>query len=84
MLLSKNNATTDNLGNLTRPGTHLISVKKEGSVVTFSVDVDNDGETPDDMELTIADIEEHASFLHTKNTYLFFGGTGQFKSVSLK
>jgi TolB-like protein len=84
VVLTKNNATTDALGNLTRPGTHLFRITKEGSAVTFFVDVDNDGATDDDMELTIQDIKEYGPFLNSKNTFLFFGGTGQFKSVSLK
>jgi hypothetical protein len=35
------------------------------------------------MELTIPDLKDHAKTLTEKNTYLFFGGSGTFKSVSL-
>lgn len=69
------------VGACNKPGTHLFRVKKEGDSLTFSVDIDNDGESPEDAEYTIPDVKEFAPFLHEKNTYLFFGHGGLFKST---
>lgn len=66
-----------------RPGTHLFRISKEGDSVTFQVDVDNDGPSPDDSEHTF-NIRDTLPNLHEKNTYLFFGGGGVYHSVLLK
>jgi hypothetical protein len=67
-----------------QPGTHLFRITKEGPSVTLSVDVDNDGESPDDAEFVFPDVKEALPDVHGKNGYLFFGGGGVFKSVALK
>ena len=64
-------------------GVHRAIITKEGDAVTFAIDVDNDGRTDDDMELTVADIKAFEPALHSKNTHLFFGGGGAFKEVKL-
>ena len=64
-------------------GTHRAIITKEGDAVTFAIDVDNDGPTDDDMELTVPDIKAWAPGLHSKNTRLFFGGGGGFQEVKL-
>ena len=66
------------LGAIHKPGTHKISVIKSASAVTFKVDMDNDGESPDDIETTIPDFNEFAPYLHSKNGFLFFGGGATF------
>jgi hypothetical protein len=66
-----------------RPGTHLFRITKVGDNVTFQVDVDNDGESPDDSEYSF-NIRDTLPNLHEKNTYLFFGGGGTWHSVLLK
>ena len=84
MVLSR--ATSDaikGIGKISKAGTHRVSIVKDGDAVTFSIDVDNDGPSDDDLEITIPDLKEHAKTLNEKNTYLFFGGSGTFKSVSL-
>jgi hypothetical protein len=84
VLLARNITSTASLGTISRPGTHLVRIVKEGDAVTFMVDVDNDGPTDDDMEFTIPDIKQHASFLNSKNTFLFFGGGGRFVEVQIE
>ncbi len=64
-------------------GTHRAVITKAGDAVTFAIDVDNDGPTDDDMELTVPDIKAFESNLHAKNTHLFFGGGGAFTEVKL-
>ena len=64
------------LGAIRKTGTHKLSVIKSASAVTFKVDMDNDGESPDDIETTIPDFKEFAPYLHSKNGFLFFGGGG--------
>jgi hypothetical protein len=64
-------------------GTHLVRIVKVGSSVTFSVDVDTDGPSPDDIVHELPDIREYAPFLHEKNTSLFFGGAAVFRRVSV-
>ena len=84
VLLAKNGQGTEKMGTILRTGTHLVRIVKADDSVTFSVDVDNDGPTDDDMESTIPDIRQHAPFLNSKNTFLFFGGNGRFLEVSVK
>jgi hypothetical protein len=81
--LSKNQTTVNVFCKMPRPGTHLFRIEKTGNAVTFSVDVDNDGPTPDDGKYEIPDITAFAPFLHEKNTFLFFGAGGLFQSVAL-
>jgi hypothetical protein len=84
VMLAKNGNVINGLGSAPRPGTHLVRIVKEDASVTFSIDVDNDGPTDDDMETTISDIKEAAPFLNSKNMFVFFGGSGRFLEVSLK
>jgi mono/diheme cytochrome c family protein len=72
------------IGQIRRAGTHKVLIHKRDHAVTFSVDVDNDGESPDDFESTIPDISEYADYLHSKNGYLFFGGDAKFSNVKLE
>ncbi|MHC4250828.1 MAG: hypothetical protein ACYS9X_17010, partial [Planctomycetota bacterium] len=64
-------------------GTHRAIITKQGDAVTFAIDVDDDGPTDDDMELTVPDIKAWAPGLHSKNARLFFGGGGGFQEVKL-
>lgn len=64
-------------------GTHRAVITKLGDAVTFAIDVDNDGPSPDDMELTVANIKGMAPYLTSKNTRLFFGGGGAFREIRL-
>jgi len=73
----------DILGKVTHSGTHRVSIIKEGDLVTFLVDPENDGPTDDDMELTIPNIREFAPFFHSKNMPLFFAGSGTFLEASV-
>ncbi|EKK04519.1 hypothetical protein RBSH_00134 [Rhodopirellula baltica SH28] len=73
----------ENVGELATAGPHLVRITKQGNTVTFQVDSGNDGPTDDDFETTIADIEEFAPFLHSKNSPLFFAGAGEYIRVSL-
>jgi hypothetical protein len=84
VMLAKNGNVISGLGSAPRPGTHLVRIVKEGESVTFSIDVDNDGPTDDDMESTISNIKEAAPFLNSKNMFVFFGGSGRFLEISLK
>lgn len=78
---ARGDSTINKTCTLSRPGTHLFRIIKKGSAVTFVVDADNDGESDDDGEFTIPDIKEFAPYLHDKNTYLFFGNGGLYKST---
>lgn len=69
------------LTNLRSRGPHQFRIEKRGSAVTFMVDVDADGRSDDDVELTIPDIAEHAPFLHKKNSHVFIGGGALFTKV---
>lgn len=71
------------MGRLAAPGPYLVRLIKEGDTVTFQVDAGNDGPTDDDLETTVVDIRDFAPFFHSKNVPLFFGGSGEFLSVSL-
>ncbi len=71
------------LGRLTKAGTHRITIEKRGNAVTFTADIDNDGNTDDDLEITIPNLREYAPFLHSKNSRLFFCGNAHFTHVSL-
>ncbi len=73
----------ESIGTLTSPGPYLVRIIKEADGVTFQVDAGNDGPTDDDLETTVVDIREFAPFFHSKNVPLFFGGSGEFLSVSL-
>jgi FlgO protein len=70
-------------GNVRKPGPHRIRIQKAGSELTFHLDVDNDGESVDDLEMTIPDISEHAPFLNEKNSYLYINGGGVFTNPRL-
>ncbi|HUT90026.1 MAG TPA: trypsin-like peptidase domain-containing protein [Thermoguttaceae bacterium] len=71
------------LGKIKRPGTHLVRIEKKGGAVTFTVDVGNDGPGAEDIENTLPDVRAFAPDLHEKNTYVFFGGGGNFTETSL-
>jgi hypothetical protein len=81
--LGKNGQNVTAMGTIRRAGTHLVRIQKEGTSVTFMVDVDNDGPSDDDFETTVPDIKAEASFLNSKNMYLFFGGGGRYIEVGL-
>ena len=83
VLTASRGSTVNKTCTLSRPGTHLFRIIKEGPSVTFVVDADNDGESDDDGEYTIPDIKEFAPYLHDKNTFLFFGDGGLFKSTKV-
>ena len=70
-------------GKFTAPGTHRVRIVKQGVSVTFTLDVDDDGPSDDDMTRTFPDIRKVAPFLHGKNAFLFFGGDGTFSEVRL-
>jgi S1-C subfamily serine protease len=71
------------VGKISKNGTHRAIIEKKGDVVTFGIDVDNDGQSDDDLERTVPDIKAFGRFLHKKNTYIFFGGGGTFKQFRL-
>jgi hypothetical protein len=71
------------LGTIPKAGTHRASIEKIGDVVTFAIDVDNDGPSDDDLEQTIPDIKAFGPYLHKKNTYIFFGGGGVYHRLRL-
>jgi TolB-like protein len=71
------------LGAIATNGPHRLRIEKSGTAVTFSVDVDNDGKSADDVEFTVPDFQEFAPFLHEKNSYLFIGGGVVFQKVRL-
>lgn len=71
------------VGAISKDGTHRLTIEKSGEVVTFAIDVDNDGESDDDIEKIIPDIKAVGPFLHNKNTYLFFGGGGTFNRLRI-
>lgn len=70
------------LGRLTSVGPHLVRIRKRGDMVTFEIDADNDGPSPDDLQRAIPSIREFVPVLHEKNTHLFFGGAARFRSLS--
>jgi hypothetical protein len=91
MILAKTGAdgrlardSQQNIGQIRKSGTHKVSILKRDQSLTFAVDVDNDGSSPDDFESTIPDILEFAPFLHSKNGFLFFGGDARFDGVHLR
>jgi hypothetical protein len=47
------------------------------------LDVDNDGPSDDDLETTISDIKTFGSYLHKKNTFIFFGGGGTYHRLRI-
>ena len=71
------------LGKIKSAGTHLVRIQKKGDAVTFSVDVGNDGPSPEDIENTVSDLRGFAPNLNEKNSCLFFGGGGLFTEVGL-
>ncbi|MBC8288917.1 MAG: hypothetical protein H8E37_01240 [Planctomycetes bacterium] len=73
----------DKFGKLAEPGTHRVRITKRGNAVTFTLDVDDDGPSDDDMTKSFPDIHKAAPFLHSKNSFLFFGGDGTFSEVRL-
>ena len=82
--LSNGKGNKQKMGNVPREGTHKLRIVKQGAAVTFAIDVDNDGEGPDDLELSIPDIGAFAPYLHRKNSHLIFGGGGLFREVRLE
>jgi hypothetical protein len=54
------------------------------NTLTFRVDVDGDGKSPDDLETTIANVKEYVPFLNDKNAQLFFTGEAFFKQIRLQ
>jgi mono/diheme cytochrome c family protein len=82
--LSNAPATTlMDLGKITKEGTHRLIIEKKGDVVTLAIDVDNDGESDDDIEKTFPDVKAVAPFLNKKNMHLFFGGGGKFTRIRI-
>jgi hypothetical protein len=71
------------LGKIIGPGPHRVIIEKKEDVVTYMIDIDNDGESDGDSEQTLPDIKEVGPFLHKKNTFLFFGGGGIFQRVRI-
>ena len=71
------------LGKIKSAGTHLVRIQKTGDAVTFSVDVGNDGPSPEDIDNTIPDMRAFAPNLNERNTCLFFGGGGLFTEIGL-
>jgi hypothetical protein len=69
------------IGHINKRGEHLIRITKKGSAVTFAVDVGNDGNSPEDFSKTIPGIRQYQSALDSKNTHLFFGGSGFYKAI---
>lgn len=80
---NKTGGGVSDIGKVSHVGTHRAIIEKIGDVVTFMVDVDNDGESDDDIEHTIPDIKAFGPYLHKKNTYLFFGGGGVYQKLRL-
>ncbi|MBW3598859.1 MAG: hypothetical protein KY475_16490 [Planctomycetes bacterium] len=71
------------VGEVRKTGVHRVTIAKQGDSLTFSIDVDNDGPTSDDVERTLPDFKSYAPYLHEKNTHLYFGGAGAFTQVGL-
>lgn len=74
----------EEIGELATPGPHLIRISKVGDSVTFEVDAGNDGKSDDDFEITVGDLKDFAPYLHSKNSPLFFGGSGEYLGASVK
>lgn len=74
LLKTGDNVRESHFGNLRKLGPHKIKIEKSGAALTFRIDVDNDGDSVDDMELTIPDVYQYAPFLNDKNSFLFVGG----------
>jgi len=72
------------MGRFRTVGPHLARIRRKGELVTFEVDVDNDGPSPDDFARTIPDIRAFVPELHEKNTQFFFGGAALFQKVSFR
>lgn len=81
-LANPNGKASQSLGTI-QPGTHRVIIHKQGQQVTFAIDCDNDGPSPDDFSYTYPKFREIAPYLHEKNTYLFFGDGGTFEKVRL-
>jgi serine/threonine protein kinase len=81
--LSKGPGQTVYPGRIHRAGTHRVVIEKKGNVVTFSLDVGNDGPSDDDVERSIPDIKAYAPFLNGTNTHIFFGGGGTYQKMRL-
>jgi hypothetical protein len=75
--------TEKHVTNLRSRGPHLLRIEKVADAVTFTVDVDADGKSDDDAELTIPDVTEYAPYLHKKNSQLIFGGGARFTKIRL-
>jgi tRNA A-37 threonylcarbamoyl transferase component Bud32 len=82
--LSKGPGQTVYPGRIHRAGTHRVIIEKKGNVVTFTLDVGNDGPSDDDVERTIPDIKAYAPFLNGSNTHIFFGGGGTYEKMRLR
>lgn len=82
-LSNKTGGGVDTVGKIPRGGTHRATIEKIGDSVTFSIDVDNDGASDDDLEKGVPDIKAFGTFLNSKNTYIFFGGGGTYQRLRL-
>jgi len=82
-LANRPGANVAGIGALLTNGPHLIRIRKKGHFVSFEIDADIDGPTPDDMACAVPDLKAFVPVLHEKNTHLFFGGNGLFTRVSL-
>ena len=71
------------VGKISKEGTHRIIMEKRGEVLTFAIDVDNDGPSDDDMEKIIPKLTAYGPFLHKKNSHIFFGGGGLYKEFRI-
>lgn len=69
------------IGRLPTTGPHCAIISKSGNTVAFSIDVEDDGPTPDDFEQVILNINDFAPFLTTKNTHLFSGGDATYSNI---
>lgn len=68
---------------ITSEGPHRLSITKIGDELTFEIDHDNDGPSPDDIERTVPNVREYAPFLHNKNSYIYFRNGGIYKQVRM-
>ena len=79
--VSGNDPVFDHIRNA---GTHMLRVEKTGNSITFSIDVDyKAGSFQADLSRAIPDIRQLAPGLGDRNTFLFFGRGGTFRSVGL-
>ncbi len=80
------NLGSDVIGNLLTTGPHCARIEKSGAQVTFSVDLDFNGQFEADASRSYSDISELGPFLNDQDSRLFFGGgsqTTQFDTVTI-